>query len=122
MRWAYAGIVVGLSALLLLAGCSTSRSTDRSTARFRDHTETLERTFAVTARMDSTRLGIRIELSSGTAVWRFVDPTGAIRGEGGSTDGRRVERSFDPIVGDWTFTLSLEQATGSYEIDWVGRW
>jgi len=108
---------------LVLCGCAGWHSVSRqsSEARFSDRTET--RTWDLTVREDATRveLELDIDLSRGHAAWELRDADGVLRWEGKAASGKRFRRTeqFEPLQGEWTLTLAIEQGAGRYAWTWA---
>jgi len=72
----------------------------------------------------NARQRVRVVLESGSAAWTLVDPGGraVIQGEGSSgeieTDTGEIEK---PLAGTWVLTLTLQDATGHYRVNWTAR-
>ncbi len=112
--------------VVLLGGCGPSRSTSRqrSEARFTSRDETLTWRLPVHERAERLAFAFDVSLTSGTAHWTLLDPTGVERVEGAGEAGRRkqTEHRFEVMEGDWVFVLELTEAGGRYAWDWSSSW
>ncbi len=116
-------VLFAASVCLALAGCTGWDSVSRqsSEARFGERTET--RTWTLTVREDAARveLSIDVDLSRGSATWVLRDADGVLRWEGEAASGKRFRRTerFEPLQGEWTLTLAIEQGAGRYAWTWA---
>ena len=103
-------------------GFSRSHSSSEHHARsnFTDETETRLMTLDVRSAMTSVDLRVQVALMDGALTWTLMDPDGDVRWEEEvvAPARRNESRAFEPIVGEWTLEVSLEEATGGYDILW----
>ncbi|MGA7555537.1 MAG: hypothetical protein WBW54_17460 [Candidatus Acidiferrales bacterium] len=75
-------------------------------------------------RDDATRmvhLNIAAEVKHGRVRWELIDPTGATRTEIRTTERASMDTTnIQAIKGEWHLRMTLEDATGSYHVHWVG--
>ncbi|MGC1171398.1 MAG: hypothetical protein WA886_21015 [Candidatus Acidiferrales bacterium] len=73
---------------------------------------------------DATRmvhLNIAAEVKHGRVRWELIDPTGATRTEIRTTERASMDTTnIQAIKGEWHLRMTLEDATGSYHVHWVG--
>lgn len=72
---------------------------------------------------DATRmvhLNIAAEVKHGLVRWELIDPTGTTRTRIGTTERASMDTTnIQAIKGEWHLRLTLEDATGSYQVHWV---
>lgn len=97
-----------------------SKSEHQSRGDFTRETETKVDTLEVKPGMTTIKLDVYAKLSSGSMRLLLTDPNGEVRWEEeiAGPDRYKEVQKFDPVVGDWTLELTLEDATGSYDIQW----
>ena len=113
--------LVQVACALSFSSSGTSSSSEhRSRSDFTDETEARIATLDVRPAMTSINLRMQVNLESGTLTRTLTDPTGDVRWEEEVVaPARRDEsREFEPIVGEWTLKMSLEGATGGYDVHW----
>ena len=122
-RWIFP-VILALVLIVCMPACSSSgtrsSSDSRSRTNFEDKTETRIRTLEVRPAMTSNDLNMQVNLTAGSANWTLTDPKGDVRWEEriAAPAHRNESREFEPIVGEWTLKLSLENATGGYDVHW----
>ena len=122
-RWIF-GVILALVLIVCMPACGSSgtrsSSDSRSRTNFEDRTETRIRILEVRPAMTSNDLRVRVNLTEGSASWTLTDPEGDVRWEEEIIAPARwnESREFEPIVGEWTLKLSLEKATGGYDVHW----
>jgi hypothetical protein len=70
--------------------------------------------------MTTIKLDVYADLSSGSIKFLLTDPNGVVcwEEEIAGPDRYKETHKFDPVVGDWTLEVALEDATGGYDIRW----
>ena len=68
-------------------------------------------------------LSIEIMADAGTFKWELTDPNGVAQWEGRADAGQKVKetRPLDLIVGEWSLDIRMENAGGSYDIEFISR-
>jgi hypothetical protein len=122
-RWTFS-VILALVLIVCVQACGSSgtrsSSDSRSRTDFQDKTETKITTMEVRSVMTSNDLRVRVDLTEGAASWTLTDPAGDVRWEEEIVAPARWNelREFEPVVGEWTLKLSLENATGGYDVHW----
>jgi hypothetical protein len=119
-------LLVSLALMQVACGQSSRRLGTHSTSdhhsrgNFTQETETKVDTLEVKPDMTTIKLDVYAELSSGSIKFLLADPNGEVIWEEEITGPDRYKEThkFDPVVGDWTLDLTLEDATGGYDIQW----
>ena len=126
--------VLGLMFLIVLslmqAACAQSyhragtrsKSEHRSRSDFTAEAASRVMTLDVRPAMTAVDLDVQITLSAGSATVKLTDPNGEVRWEEEIVAPADYSRSgdFEAIDGEWTLEVSLEDATGGYDIQWQG--
>jgi hypothetical protein len=69
---------------------------------------------------DDVHLTVNAEIKHGSLHWELVDPTGAVRTRIGTTERASMDTSnIKAIKGEWLLRMTLESATGKYQVHWV---
>lgn len=99
---------------------TNSKSEHRSRGNFTRETETKVDTLEVKPDMTTIKLDVYAKLSSGSIKFLLTDPDGEVQWEEeiAAPDRYKEVHGFDPVVGDWTLELTLEDATGNYDVQW----
>lgn len=99
-----------------------SRSEHRSRSDFVAETESRMATLDVRPAMTSVRMDVQVALSDGSATLRLTDPNGEVQWEEEIVAPANYNKSegFGAAVGEWILEVSLEGATGGYDIRLVG--
>ncbi len=73
--------------------------------------------------MSTTQLQLRFHNEGGVVAWSFRDPADQVRWAGSFHEGERFEemREFEPTQGEWRLEIDGSQASGSYDVCWLGR-
>lgn len=117
-------VILAPMLIVCVQACSSpgthSSSDSRSRTDFEDKTEIRITTLEVRPAMTSNDLRVRVDLTEGSMSWTLTDPEGDVRWEEESVAPAHwnESREFEPIVGEWTLRLSLENATGGYDVHW----
>jgi hypothetical protein len=69
---------------------------------------------------DDVHLTVNAEIKHGLLRWELIDPTGAVRTRIGTTERASMDTSnIKAIKGEWLLRMTLESATGKYQVHWV---
>jgi len=69
---------------------------------------------------DDVHLTVNAEINHGLLRWELIDPTGAVRTRIGTTEHASMDTSnIKAIKGEWLLRMTLESATGKYQVHWV---
>jgi hypothetical protein len=123
LRLALLIVVVAASMVCLLA-CSSSGNRSRADSdtrhTFKGETDTRYITLEVKSNMISNDLEMAVEVQAGTMSWVLKDPNGTVqwRETLEAPASRDWSRDLEAIAGQWELELSLEAATGEYEVHW----
>lgn len=103
-------------------GGTNSRFTHRSRSDFSAETEVRVHTLNVRPAMDVVDLHLQAKVQAGSMVCKVIDPDGVIRWEerASSSKGLNESRSFEPVAGEWMLEITLEDASGHYNVQWTG--
>ena len=101
---------------------TNSESEHRSRSDFTAETGSRTITLDVRPAMTSVELDVQVTLSGGSATLRLADPNGDVRWEEEivAPASYTESRDFGAITGEWTLEVSLEDATGGYDIHLKG--
>jgi hypothetical protein len=101
---------------------TNSESESRSRSDFTAETGSRTITLDVRPAMTSVDLDVQVTLSSGSATLRLTDPNGDVRWEEEIVAPASYSKStgFEAVAGEWALEVSLENATGGYDIQWRG--
>jgi hypothetical protein len=124
-------VLVGLLFLAFLAlvqaACvqssgTHSKSDSRSRSSFAGESEVRIDTLDVRPAMTRTSLDVRVTLSEGAMTLVLTDPQGDVQWEEEIVAPARYRESIEHelITGEWTLEITVEDATGSYDIEWEG--
>jgi hypothetical protein len=116
-------MAAGLLALVVLGAPPVARANPLPPpdvqASFNDLTDVRE--FELT--VEDARLprvtDLLVTLKGGYAAWELVDPAGEVRMTGEGEQGRIRSISKMETPGTWVLRLSLEHATGTYDVRWL---
>jgi major membrane immunogen (membrane-anchored lipoprotein) len=116
------GLLLALAiALTACSNFSQSRSSHHAHSHFSDPKSTTERfDLEVKDADDITKLRLQLEVDEGKMSWILKDPDAEVQWEDevGAGDDMDEERRFEPIPGDWTLEIVIEDAAGSYDVEW----
>jgi hypothetical protein len=69
---------------------------------------------------DDVHLAVDAEIKHGLLRWELIDPTGAVRTRIATTEHASMDASdIKAIKGEWLLRMTLESATGKYQVHWV---
>jgi hypothetical protein len=69
---------------------------------------------------DDVHLTVNAEINHGLLRWELIDPMGAVRTRIGTTEHASMDTSnIKAIKGEWLLRMTLESATGKYQVHWV---
>jgi hypothetical protein len=69
---------------------------------------------------DDVHLAVTAEIKRGVLRWELIDPTGAVRTRIATTEHASMDTSdIKAIKGEWLLRMTLESATGKYQVHWV---
>ena len=117
-------VILALVLIVCVQACGSagthSSSDSRSRTDFEAKTETRITTLEVRQAMTSNDLSMRVDLTEGSMSWTLTDPEGDVHWEKEIVAPAHWNESheFKPIVGEWTLKISLENATGGYDVHW----
>lgn len=115
-------ITILMLAALTACGGHSGRS-HGSRAAIQNETNTDVYTYELPETAQSLTLDLNFTATQGSIHWTVTDPNGQVGWEG-SLDSpnsmeERVELPFSP--GRWTLQVSMDQLSGSYDIEWRSR-
>jgi hypothetical protein len=113
-------IFLNSTACSLASDKATTNS--RTRLEFSDKTETKTILAEIKQGMYKNSLHIRLHLDSGSCSWSLKDPKGKIFWQE-SLNGKtkfNEKRDLPLTPGKWQLDISLEKASGSYDIKWNG--
>jgi hypothetical protein len=88
--------------------------------KFTNQTDVREHRFTLDTDNDDVHLTVNAEIKHGLLRWELIDPTGAVRTRIGTTEHASMNSSdIKAIKGEWLLRVSLESATGKYQVHWV---
>ena len=88
--------------------------------KFTNQTDVGEYRFTLDTNNDDVHLTVNAEIKHGLLRWELVDPTGAVRTRIGTTERASMDTSnIKAIKGEWLLRMTLESATGKYQVHWV---
>ena len=117
-------VILALVLIVCVPACGSSgthsSSDSRSRTDFEDKTETKITTLEVRPATTSNDLSVQMDLTAGSVIWMLMDPAGNVRWEEEIVAPAHwnESREFEPAVGEWTLRISLENATGGYDVHW----
>jgi hypothetical protein len=69
---------------------------------------------------DDVHLAVNAEIKHGLLRWELIDPTGAVRTRIATTEHASMDtNNIKAIKGEWVLRMTLESATGKYQVHWV---
>jgi len=69
---------------------------------------------------DDVHLAVNAEIKHGLLRWELIDPTGAVRTRIATTEHASMDTSdIKATKGEWLLRMTLESATGKYQVHWV---
>ena len=118
-----AATLLAISLGLALNVSSQGRSTLEEIDDFTDKTGTLKFDLNASPGMKTARLKVKVNIETGRAEWKLLDPRGNVRLTGRGAGGRVSTDTGDlqPIAGVWKLEIELKNASGDYHINWVAR-
>jgi hypothetical protein len=122
-----AGLLFLAFLALVQAACvqtsgTRARSDSRSRSSFAGESEVRIDTLEVRPAMTRASLDVRTTLAEGSMTLALTDPQGTVQWEEEIVAPARYRESIkhELITGEWTLEITLEDATGSYDIKWEG--
>jgi hypothetical protein len=86
---------------------------------FTNATKVVEYRYRLDAWSDIPRLDVCGEIKHGLLRWELIDPTGEARANIGTTERASMNTwNLPAMKGEWVLRITLQDATGSYEIHW----
>jgi hypothetical protein len=126
-RQVLAGVLFLAFLALVQAACvqssgTRSKSDSRSRSSFADETEVRIDTLEVRPAMTRASLDVGVTLSEGSMILVLTDPQGDVQWEEEIVAPARYRESVghELLTGEWTLEITLDDATGSYVIEWEG--
>lgn len=115
--------LVLLASLFLPAGCASTGHQGQSSARHnsvRNQSGLLRHSYELSKQAKHFSLSLTLHASEGSFVYTLADPHGTVAWEGRVKAGENLKetRPVKPVPGKWILTLTMENATGSYDIEW----
>ena len=121
--WIPVVIVLAMMIALTVEVHPHSRSDLEEQDSFARRTDTVEFELSASEGMSRARFDVRLTMKAGEARWTLTDPEGQVRltghGKRGKIEGDTGD--LEPIPGIWVFRLRLEEATGTYRVNWHAR-
>lgn len=88
--------------------------------KFTNQTDVREYRFTLDTDNGDVHLTVNAEIKHGSLRWELIDPTGAVRTRIGTTEHASMNTSdIKAIKGEWLLRVTLESATGKYQVHWV---
>lgn len=118
--------LVLLSSLLFSAGCRSTAPRDAArTSRntVRNQSGQLRHPYEMSKKVNQFSVTLTFHVSEGSFLYSLADPQGTPMWQGRVDAGQNMNetRSFKPMPGKWLLTMSMENVTGNYEIEWKGE-
>ena len=112
-----------LASLVLPAGCAATGHQGQSSARHnavRNQSGQLRHPYELSKHARRFSLSLILHASEGAFVYTLADPHGATAWEGRVDSGQSLKEihPLKPVPGKWILTLTMENATGSYDLEW----
>ena len=99
---------------------AASKSELTKDEKFTDQTNTREYRFTINSDSGEVHLNVTAEIKHGLLRCELIDPTGAVRTKIGTTEHASMNTSdMKAIKGEWLLRMTLEDATGKYQVHWV---
>jgi hypothetical protein len=87
---------------------------------FTNQTKLVEYRFRLDSSRDEVHLKISAEVGHGLVHWDLIDPTGRLRARIGTTERASMNTTdIRAIKGEWLLRMTLQDATGRYQVDWT---
>jgi hypothetical protein len=87
---------------------------------FTNETKVVEYRFRLDSSSEVVHLNISAEVEHGLVRWELIDPTGEVRASIGTTERASMKTSnIQAIKGAWLLRVSLQEATGRYQLNWI---
>ena len=88
--------------------------------KFTNQTDIREYRFTLDTDNGDVHLTVNAEIKHGSLRWELIDPRGAVRTRIGTTEHASMNTSdIKAIKGEWVLRVTLESATGKYQVHWV---
>lgn len=88
--------------------------------KFTNQTDVREYRFTLDTDNGDVHLTVNAEIKHGSLRCELIDPTGAVRTRIGTTEHASMNTSeIKAIKGEWLLRVTLESATGKYQVHWV---
>jgi hypothetical protein len=121
--------LIGIVSLVLLAfvvlpaGCSSTGHQGQSRASsnsVQNQSGLMRHPYELSKRAKSLSLSLTLHATEGAFVYTLADPQGTPVWEGKVAAGKNLKeiRKFKAMRGKWILTFSMENASGSYDIEW----
>jgi hypothetical protein len=99
---------------------TTSQTTNRSRSNFEDETASQLVVVEIMPGMRVNQLHFKAKLNSGSLAWKLRDPEGELiwQGELRAPDRINENKKLPATPGNWELEISLQNASGDYDVDW----
>jgi hypothetical protein len=88
--------------------------------KFTSQTDVREYRFTINTNNGEVHLEVTAEIKHGLLRCELIDPTGAVRTRIGTTEHASMNTTdMKAIKGEWLLRMTLEGATGKYQVHWV---
>jgi|ERR1700684_155713 hypothetical protein len=88
--------------------------------KFTGQTNVREYRFTINTDSGEVHLNVTAEIKHGLLRCELIDPTGALRTRIGTTEHASMStNNMKAMKGEWLLRVTLEDATGKYQIHWV---
>ncbi len=88
--------------------------------KFTGQTNVREYRFTIDTDSGEVHLNVAAEIKHGLLRCELIDPTGAVRTRIGTTEHASMNTNdIKAIKGEWLLRMTLEDATGKYQVHWV---
>jgi hypothetical protein len=97
-----------------------SKSELNKDEKFTGQTDVREYRYTINTDNGEVHLNVTAEVKHGLVRWELIDPTGAVRTRVGTTEHASMNTTdMKAIKGEWLLRVTLEDATGKYQVHWV---
>jgi hypothetical protein len=88
--------------------------------KFTSQTDVRQYRFTINTNNGEVHLSVAAQMKHGLLRCELIDPTGAVRTRIGTTEHASMNTSdMKAIKGEWLLRVTLEGATGKYQVHWV---
>jgi len=115
-----------LASFVLQASCSSAGRHGQATTGHRpvqNQSGSARYPYELPDRAEHLSISLTVTASAGSFIYSVTDPLGAPAWQGRVDEGQKLDesRTLKPLPGKWVLTLTLENATGGYDITWSSK-